>query len=55
MSQAYSYQLCDVCDPVCDDCCADRPDSQLVVWGICQDLSSPQKLRPSTCLHFRGS
>ena len=26
----------------------------MVVWGNRQDWSSPEKLRPSTCLHFSG-
>jgi len=50
----YSSQLCNVCESLCHECGQDHPNSQLMVWGNGQDLSSPEKLRPSMGLHFSG-
>jgi hypothetical protein len=49
---ANSYQLYDVCESLYDECGNDNPDSDLVVWENRQHWSSPEKLRPSACLHI---
>jgi len=54
MCEEYSYQLCCACESLGHECGEDCPDSLLVVWGNRQDWSSPEELRPSTCLHFSG-
>jgi len=50
----YSCQSGNICESLCHTCGEDHPDSLLVVWGNCQDQSSPEILRPSMWLHFRG-
>jgi len=53
-SEAYSYQSYDVWESLCHECGENSPDSYLLIRGNRQDWSSPEKLRPSTCLHFSG-
>jgi len=52
--EAYSFQLWGVCDYLCHKWGEDCPHSLLVVWGNWLEWSSPEKLRPSTGLHFSG-
>jgi len=52
--KAYSHQFCNVHESLVHECGQDCPDSLLVVWGYRQDRSTPEKVRPSTCLHFIG-
>jgi len=54
MCAAYSEQLCDVCESLCHECGQGCPDSVFVACRIRQDWCSPEKLKPSTWLHFSG-
>jgi len=52
MCETYSNQSWDVSESLGHEWGEDRTDLYFMVWGNCEDSSSPGKLRPSMCLHF---